>query len=143
MPKYSRTSSRRLYTCDDQIILVFEDVLTRFDHTILCGHRGPAEQNRLYGLNLTEVRWPESNHNFTPSRAVDAGPWPLVWPDLKNRPGSYVKDIGQFILFAGYVLATADQMRVQLGWGGDWDRDWDMRDQRFDDLVHFYLLRKE
>jgi hypothetical protein len=89
------------------------------------------------------VRWPKSNHNFTPSLAVDAGPYPLIWPDKEERPESYVKDVGQFVLFAGYVLATADHLEVELGWGGDWDRDWDMRDQNFDDLVHFYLIRKE
>lgn len=143
MHRYSKTSKERLHTCDKRIINVFQHVLIQIDHTILCGHRGPAEQNRLYGLDLTKVRWPKSDHNFTPSRAVDAGPYPLIWPDLEERPETYVKDVGQFILFAGVVLGTAFRFGTPLGWGGDWNRDWNMRDQKFDDLVHFYLIRRE
>ena len=71
--------------------------------------------------------------------AVDAAPYPVNWGDqgsLRQRQ----KAIARFYEFAGYVLAVADQQRLQLRWGGDWDMDGDFLDQRFDDLVHFELV---
>lgn len=35
---------------------------------------------------------------------------------------------------------AAEQVGVQIRWGGDWDRDGDRSDQTFDDLCHFELF---
>ncbi len=43
-------------------------------------------------------------------------------------------------LFAGYVLATAKAMGIDLRWGGDWSMDFEVRDNQFDDLVHFEIV---
>ena len=61
----------------------------------------------------------------------------IPWPDKKNRPRDYTKDLNQFYYFAGIVIATARDLDIVLRWGGDWDRDHDLSDQSFDDLVHF------
>ena len=86
------------------------------------------------GWNGTEMRstgksqlgWPNSNHNTSPSRAVDVVPYPVDWSD-RDR----------FHLFAGYVLATAQSLGYTLRWGGDWDSDTQTSDNQFDDFPHF------
>ena len=61
--------------------------------------------------------------------AVDVAPYPIAWDDRERQT-----------LFAGYVLATAKALGVELRWGGDWDGDTEVRDNQFDDLVHFELV---
>jgi len=80
----------------------------------------------------SQVRWPDGNHNTVPSLAVDVTPYPIKWDDRERQT-----------LFAGYVLATAKAMGVSLRWGGDWDRDTEVRDNSFDDLVHFEIVKQE
>ena len=41
--------------------------------------------------------------------------------------------------FAGYVQGVAEQLGIKIRWGGDWDSDFDFKDQTFNDLVHFEL----
>ena len=77
----------------------------------------------------SQVRWPDGKHNTEPSLAVDVCPYPVVWDDRERQT-----------LFAGYVLATAKAMGIDLRWGGDWDRDTEVRDNSFDDLVHFEIV---
>jgi hypothetical protein len=66
-----------------------------------------------------------------PAEAVDAAPYPIDW-----------KDRERFSYFAGVVLGIAQSQGLQLTWGGDWDRDWQLRDNTFDDLLHFELPRE-
>ena len=42
-------------------------------------------------------------------------------------------------LFAGFVLGVANQMGIKLRWGGDWDQDFEVQDNKFDDFPHFEL----
>ena len=77
----------------------------------------------------SKVRWPNGKHNTVPSMAVDVTPYPVVWDDRERQT-----------LFAGFVLATAKVMGLGLRWGGDWSMDFQVKDNRFDDLVHFELV---
>jgi len=62
--------------------------------------------------------FPNSKHNKYPSLAVDLAPYPINW---NNK--------AQFIYFAGYVMRTAEILKLQgkikhsLLWGGDWNRN--------------------
>ena len=38
-----------------------------------------------------------------------------------------------------FVIGLAAGIDVNLRWGGDWDRDFDLKDQRFNDYPHFEL----
>ena len=69
-----------------------------------------------------------SKHNQEPSLAVDVAPWPIDWNDSHR-----------FYHFAGFVLGIAAALNIRLRWGGDWDSDFDLRDQTFFDLPHFEL----
>lgn len=129
MAKYGKSSRAKLDTCDPRIRKVFEAVVVEIDNTILEGERGEERQNFLFDSDQSQVRYPDGKHNSSPSKAVDAAPWPIDWNN-KER----------FILFAGYVLATARSMGINMRWGGDWDKDWDTKDTSFFDGPHFELI---
>ncbi len=42
--------------------------------------------------------------------------------------------------FAGLVRGIAVSWGVKIRWGGDWDMDGDLKDNSFDDLVHFEIV---
>ena len=130
MPKFGRTSRKRLESCHKDIQEVFKEVVKHYDCSIVCGHRGEKEQNEAYDKGNSKVKYPRGRHNKFPSNAVDVAPYPIDWAD---RDG--------FILFAGFVLGVASQKGIGLRWGGDWDGDFDLSDNQFDDLVHFELKK--
>ena len=41
--------------------------------------------------------------------------------------------------FGSFVRGVAYKMGVEIRWGGDWDGDFDLKDQTFMDLVHFEI----
>ena len=129
MPNFSDKSLAKLATCDSRLQQVFQQVVHDFDCTIIEGHRDKERQNQMVEEGKSQVRWPDGKHNTVPSKAVDVCPYPIVWDDRERQT-----------LFAGYVLATSKAMGVNLRWGGDWDRDTEVRDNGFDDLVHFELV---
>ena len=129
MPRFSDKSISNLATCDPRLQRVFHEVIKHFDCTILEGRRDKERQNRMVEEGKSQVRWPDGKHNTVPSMAVDVTPYPVVWEDRERQT-----------LFAGYVLATAKAMDIDLRWGGDWNRDTEVRDNTFDDLVHFEIV---
>ncbi len=129
MPRFSRRSKARLKTCDLKLQVLFNEVVRTFDCTIIEGHRGKARQNKAYDDGKSKVRYPMGKHNKKPSVAVDVAPYPIDWDD-RDR----------FHFFAGFVLGTAEQMNIKIRSGADWDMDWETKDNRFDDLVHFELI---
>jgi len=134
---YSRISRQRLDTCHPELQLLFETVLEFFDHSIYSGARSREDQETLFQEGSSKLRWPESKHNSVPSMAVDAGPW-IEGVDRWDEP--------QCRLFAGFVMGVAamlkesGSMTYSVRWGGDWDQDWNIHDQTFNDLVHFELV---
>ncbi|MBP3140837.1 M15 family peptidase [Aliivibrio fischeri] len=127
MNKFSPISATRLASCHPQLQAVFTKVLEVCDCSILCGHRTEQEQNALPNSN-TQVRFPNSKHNSVPSKAVDATPYPYDEDDRER-----------FSYFAGIVIGVGASMGVVIRWGGDWDRDNELKDNGFDDLMHFEL----
>lgn len=135
MPAYSKISQERLSTCHKDWQVIMNEVIRGFDNSILCGHRGQAEQNAAYASGNSKVKWPDGKHNSLPSMAVDAAPYPINW-----------KDRERFHYFAGYVLGVAAMLLAQgrithkVRYGGDWDQDTEVADNGFDDCVHFELV---
>jgi len=129
MPRFSDKSISNLTTCDTRLQQVLLRVVHDFDCTILEGHRDRERQNRMVDEGKSRVRWPDGKHNTVPSRAVDVAAYPIVWDDRERQT-----------LFAGFVLATAKAMGIELRWGGDWSMDFEVKDNQFDDLVHFEIV---
>lgn len=139
MPTFSITSQAKLRTCHPLLQQLLNAVVLQYDCTIIEGYRSHQRQMLLYSEGKTKVT--VSKHNTDPSNAIDVAPYivgrGIPWP--KHGTNSYIKDLNQFYHFAGFVEAKAKEMNINIRWGGDWDRDHDLADQHFDDLVHFEL----
>ena len=129
MPKFGKRSKERLETCDNRLQLVFNEVIRYVDCSILEGHRSGERQNKLFEEGKTKVKYPNGRHNANPSRAVDVAPYPIDWDDRER-----------FHLFAGFVIGVAQNMGINLRWGGDWIRNFEVDDNNFDDFPHFELM---
>ena len=130
MPRFGRRSKERLVTCEKDLQMVFNEVIKHVDCSVLEGHRSGERQDKLYDEGKTKVRYPNGRHNSSPSRAVDVTPYPVDWADRERQT-----------LFAGFVLGVANQMGIKLRWGGDWDQDFEVQDNKFDDFPHFELKK--
>ena len=131
MPRFGKRSKERLATCEKDLQMVFNEVIKYVDCSVLEGHRSKDRQNALYEDGKTKVRYPNGRHNHSPSRAVDVCPYPIDWDDRER-----------FHLFAGFVLGIANQMGIKLRWGGDWNMNFEVDDNMFDDFPHFELIKE-
>ena len=128
MPYFGKTSKERLNTCDSNLQKVFNEVIKHVDCSVLEGHREKDRQNKLFKEGKTKVKYPNGRHNRQPSSAVDVTPYPVDWKDRERQT-----------LFAGFVIGVASQMGINLRWGGDWDQDFQVVHNRFDEFPHFEL----
>ena len=131
MAKFGKTSKQRLSTCHKDLQTVFNEVIKHVDCSILEGHRSGERQDKLFAEGKTKVKYPNGRHNANPSNAVDVAPYPIDWDDRER-----------FHLFAGFVIGIAKSMGITLRWGGDWNMNFEVDDNQFDDFPHFEL-RKE
>ena len=130
MPKFGKTSKRRLNTCDEDLQELFEVVVKYFDCSVLEGHRGKELQDKYFDEGKSKVKFPKGKHNANPSNAVDVVPYPVDW-----------KDTDRMYYFAGFVKGVAAFMGIPIRWGGDWNDDTQVKDTGFKDLPHFELRR--
>lgn len=154
MPTYGESSRKKLGTCHQDLIVIFQNVVEEFDNTILYGMRTPTEQYNLFMkgrerqpdgtikivdrskvVTYLDGMSKKSNHNLNPSMAVDATPYPIDFTDTKRQ-----------IYFAGKVMGIAQMLyntgaiSHKLKWGGDWNQNELLRDETFSDLLHFELI---
>ena len=139
MGQFSKLSQERLATCHPQLIRLANIVVLTFDIVVVCGFRNEEEQTKALKEGKSHLGWPHSKHNkslpdgMPCSEAFDLAPFnskeePIDWADAKR-----------FILLGGYVLGVAEIIGIPIRWGGDWDNDTFMNDQRLHDLPHFEL----
>ena len=128
MPYFGKRSRNNLATCDDRLQKVFNEVIKHVDCSVIEGHRSGERQDKLFKEGKTKVKFPNGRHNANPSRAVDVVPYPIDWDDRER-----------FHLFAGFVLGIAKSMGINLRWGGDWNQNFEVDDNNFDDFPHFEL----
>lgn len=138
MPHFSEKSLAQLNTCHADLRRLFLEAVKGFDCTVLEGKRSEAQQRANVAKGVSKTM--QSKHVYPldgPALAVDVAPYPLNWPSTKSK--TYLKDVAMFYCFGGYVMGVAEQMGIDIRWGGDWDGDWALVDQTFDDLPHFEL----
>lgn len=110
MPSFSKSSLEKLETCDGRIQRLFNEVIKYTDCTVVCGHRGEAEQEAAFNAGFSKVHFPKSKHNKTPSLAADVVPYPIDWHDVER-----------FKEFAKIVFECAKRLELEgLTWGGGW-----------------------
>ena len=128
MPRFGTKSKSALHSCDERLKKVFNEVIKTVDCSVLEGHRNQVDQDKAYEDGKSKIKYPHGNHNKLPSMAVDVVPYPIDWNDRER-----------FHLFAGFVLGIAKSMGINLRWGGDWNQNWFVDDNKFDDFPHFEL----
>jgi len=129
MPKFSKQSEDRLKNCHQDLQELFNEVIKFFDCSIICGTRNQQDQEEAFKNGTSKLQWPYSPHNSYPSRAVDVAPYPVEFDD-----------IARFYHFAGFVFGVASQLDIKIRWGGDWDMDKVLKDNKFNDLPHFEVV---
>lgn len=135
MPKFGKRSSSNLAEAHKDLQTIFNKVIKYFDCTILEGHRGEKEQNEAFRKGLSKLKFPKSKHNKFPALAVDVTPYPIDWQDTDRMK-----------YFAGYVMGIAKLLKDRgiidhnLRWGGDWNQNTQLKDNKFQDMPHFELV---
>jgi len=105
------------------------------DISLICGHRNQADQMKAYFSGNSTLMWPQGKHNSLPSLAVDFRPYPM--PKFKAKVWAALA------YTAGRIIQMAAEDGVKIRWGGDWDADGDLTNQKFDDLFHLEVVPSE
>ena len=147
---YSDRSQEAFDTLDirlQRILLYIKNVLN-IDHSVLEGHRDEETQNRYYEQRpqITSLKWPYSAHNPYPSKAVDVVPYVRVsglkggihWhcPNIVIRENYYREMVRFATIFQMIGLLL---FQTETTWGGDWNNDYSLMDNRFIDYPHIQL----
>ena len=102
------------------------------DMTVLCGYRGEAEQTAAFESGASQLRFPQSRHNRSPSLAVDVAPYigGVSWDWEHYHPlADHIKATWKRLETAGRLSGAYD-----LRWGGDWTSfkdgpHWELRER--------------
>lgn len=154
MPKYSINSTKNLSTTHEDLQILFNTIIKYVDCTIVRGHATPEEQFELWKQGRTKKNgfWEienkgkiitncdgfniKSEHNYFPSIAVDAVPYPELYSDNNKS-----------VLFSGFVLGVATMLyekgiiKHKIRSGIDWDGDFNLKNQTLFDPLHFFIVQ--
>lgn len=125
MYSFSKSSQEKLSTCHPDLIAVCNIAITVIDFTVIYGFRNNVIQDQLFREGKSQKRGGQSVHNVWPSEGVDVAPYPIDW-----------EDIDRFIALGGVMMGIARCLNIPLRWGGDWDGDWNFKEERFRDFCH-------
>ena len=121
MYKFGKRSKSRLKGVDTKLVNVLNELIKIMDVTIIEGVRSKERQEQLLAQGKTKTKY--SKHIL--GKAVDLAPYPINWEDRE-----------MFHYMGGMLRGLGKAMGVNIRWGGDWDSDGDINDNKFDDLVH-------
>lgn len=111
--------------------------LSTVDFRVIEGVRTPTRQRQLYAQGRTKpgpkVTWTLNSNHFVNKQtgfghAVDILPAPYDWKDLNN-----------FNAVANAMFQAADELKINIRWGADWDNDGNPRERGETDSPHFEL----
>ena len=134
MPRFSNRSKTRLESCHSDLQRLMNEVIKHVDITVLEGYRSTDKQAEMFRQGKSKLDGSPgkmSNHNYSPSRAVDVAPWPIDGQDRER-----------FIACAYYIKATADQLGIKVRLGADWNGDMRFTESFFD-APHVELVDDE
>jgi hypothetical protein len=134
MYRYSKTSQAKLATVHPDLQRLFNEAIKHLDIKILEGARSFQTQRAYFESGASSTM--NSKHLIQSdgySHAVDSAPWPINWNTKDTRVA------GEWYLYAGFLKGLAQGMGIEIRIGADWDGDFDIHDQKFDDLVHIEL----
>lgn len=109
MYKFGERSLTNLKQCHPQLVKVANEAIKFYDYTVICGHRDRAGQEAALKAGTTKAKFGQSPHNFDPSYAFDAIPFPFEgW----NK-------IAPFEAMGRTILAAAERLHIPITWGRD------------------------
>ena len=124
MYKFGKRSRNRLKGVDSRLVNVLNELIKIMDVTVIEGLRSAERQEELLAKGATKVKY--SKH--MEGKAVDIAPYPIDWNDSER-----------FHYMGGMVRGIAKALNLDIRWGGDWDSDGEIKDNKFDDLVHIEI----
>ena len=133
MAKYGKRSMHNLNDVHPLLVDWALQLVTVFDNTVVSGVRDLTTQREYVARGVSKTM--NSKHLIQKDgygHALDLAPYPVDWSDTRR-----------FDLMAGYGLMLAIKMNIPIRWGGDWDRDTQVKDQKFHDLGHYELVIPE
>jgi len=124
MYKFGKRSRNRLKGVDSRLVNVLNELIKIMDVTVIEGLRSAERQEELLAKGATKVK----NSKHMEGKAVDIAPYPIDWNDRER-----------FHYMGGMVRGIAKALNLNIRWGGDWDSDGEVKDNKFDDLVHIEI----
>lgn len=146
MIKWGPSSLAVRATLAPPLVLLADDVASlvpaKFDHTLFCGFRDKAAQQKAFAEKRSTKQWPDSMHNHTRngvpmSLAIDLLPY-----DAKpyDAGASVWNDDLRIARLVGIYDARAIALGIDIRVGLDFDGDGKSRgDERFIDAWHIEL----
>jgi len=126
MAKFGQRSISKLVTAHPLLQRLMNSAIADTDFSVICGYRGPEEQDSAYAANASKLRWPKSKHNSVPSMAVDIVPHPLDWKDIDS-----FKALALVVKRHWELIPVEERSGTTLSWGGDW--------KKFKDYPHWEI----
>lgn len=129
-----KRSKERLRGVKPSLVKVVQRAIeiTEQDFTVIEGLRTQTRQRELVRQGKSQTM----NSRHLTGDAVDLGAWEnghISWK-VGGKKQRYQK-------IAKAMFQAAEELGVNIRWGGNWDGDDTQRDERFRDLVHFELPR--
>ncbi len=121
MYRFGKRSRARLKGVKPELVNVLNELIKIMDVTIIEGVRTQKRQDELVAKGASKTKY--SKH--IEGKAVDLAPYPIDWDDRDT-----------FHYMCGMIRGIAQQMKVPVRVGCDWDGDGQTKDNLFDDLVH-------
>ena len=132
MPAFGHRSLGCLAELDPRLQAIATEAITRLDFSIIMGHRSDADQQAAFAAGKSLLPPGKSQHNKTPSLALDFVPSPFVDADWK--------DTAKFREIARVLCAVAAENGVAVRWGGTWSNNVDdPLSQHLCDADHFEI----
>ena len=121
MPRFGKRSRERLKGVNIKLQHILNQLVKIMDVTIIEGLRTQERQDELVKKGASKTKY--SKH--IQGKAVDVAPYPIDWEDRER-----------FHYMGGMLRGIGHQLGLKIRWGGDWDSDGEIKDNKFDDLVH-------
>lgn len=132
MPSFGKKSLEKLNELDPRLQEVLKEAIKIIDFTIVCGYRNEEDQKKAVAEGKSKVNFPNSKHNTSPSMAVDVAPYKpgvgIDWNDSKS-----------FYYLAGIIMGIGLAKGIKLRYGGDFNRNGLIDDDKFKDLPHIEI----
>ena len=132
MAMFGKKSMERLEGVHPLLVDWALELVVVMDCTVVSGVRDMTTQREYVALGVSKTM--NSMHLVQPDgygHAVDLAPYPIKWERTRS-----------FDLLAGVGLGLAHKMGLLIRWGGDWDQDMDVYDQKFNDIGHFEIKQE-